>query len=392
MIGRFRQQLRRRTPLGWLQLRHDKMRLLVAMAGIAFADILIFMQLRFLGALFDTNTRLQRSLEADLVLISPRAIELMRLYTFPRRRLLQAMDVPGVKSVEALYVSFLNWKNPQTQQKTPMLVVGQNPSKPAFDLPAVNRQLSAIKQPDTVLFDAATRGKYSEAIARLQTGEILTSEIDRITVTIAGTFNLGASLAIDGTLIASQKTFLRLFTHWQAGTVSMGNIELEPGTDPEIIRAALNEYLPDDVHAFTHAEYIDFELNYWNTRSPIGFVFGLSSAMGFIVGVVIVYQVLSSDVNAHLSEYATFKAMGYRDRYLLGVVFEEAIILAVLGFFPGVAVSTGLYALTRKAAALPMVLPLGRVVFVFALTIVMCGFSGAIATRRLRSADPADIF
>ncbi|MBO1347618.1 MAG: FtsX-like permease family protein [Hormoscilla sp. GUM202] len=392
MIGRFRQQLRRRTPLGWLQLRHHKTRLLVAMAGIAFADILIFMQLGFRGALFDTNTGLQRSLEADLVLISPRAIDLTRLYTFPRRRLLQAMDVPGVKSVEALYVSSLDWKNPQTQQKTPMLVVGQNPSKPAFDLPAVNRQLSALKKPDTLLFDAASRGNYSEAIARLQAGETITSEIDRITVTIAGTFNLGASFAVDGTLIASQQTFLRLFTRWQAGTVSMGKIELEPGTDPEVIRAALNEYLPDDVHAFTHAEYIDFELNYWNTRTPIGFIFGLGSAMGFIVGVVIVYQVLSTDVNAHLSEYATFKAMGYRDRYLLGVVFEEAIILAVLGFVPGVAVSTGLYALTRKATALPIVLPLGRVVFVFALTIVMCGFSGAIATRRLRSADPADIF
>lgn len=392
MIGRFRQQLGRRTPLGWLQLRYDKTRLLVAMAGIAFADILIFMQLGFRGALFDTNTRLQRSLEADIVLISPRARELTRLYTFPRRRLLQAMDVPGVKSVEALYISFLDWKNPQTQQKTPMLVVGQNPSKPAFNLPAVNGQLDVLKQADTVLFDAASRGDYQEAIARLQAGETLTSEIDRITVTIAGTFNLGASFAVDGTLIASQQTFLRLFPRRQAGTVSMGQIELEPGTDPEVIRAALNEYLPDDVHALTHAEYIDFELNYLNRRSPIGFVFGLGSAMGFIVGVVIVYQVLSTDVNAHLSEYATFKAMGYRDRYLLGVVFEEAIILAVLGFFPGVTVSTGLYALTRKATALPIVLPLGRVVFVFVLTIVMCGFSGAIATRRLRSADPADIF
>ncbi|MBC6423372.1 MAG: FtsX-like permease family protein [Hormoscilla sp. SP5CHS1] len=392
MIGGFMQQMRRRTPLGWLQLRHDKTRVLVAMAGIAFADILIFMQLGFRDAFFDSNTMLPRSLEADLILISPRAREMTRLYTFPRRRLFQAMDVPGVNSVEALYVSFLDWKKPQTQQKTQMLVVGQNPSKPAFDLPAINRQLSAIKQPDTVLFDATSRGNYQEVIARLQTGENITSEIDRITVTIAGTFNLGASFAVDGTLIASQQTFLRLFPRWQVGTVSIGKIKLESGTDPEVIRTALNEYLPDDVRALTHAEYIDFELNYWNTRSPIAFIFGLGSTMGFIVGVVIVYQVLSTDVNAHLSEYATFKAMGYRDRYLLGVVFEEAIILAVLGFVPGVAVSTGLYALTRKATALPIVLPLGRVVFVFALTIVMCGFSGAIATRRLRSADPADIF
>ena len=114
--------------------------------------------------------------------------------------------------------------------------------------------------------------------------------------------------------------------------------------------------------------------------------------MGFVVGVVIVYQVLSTDVNAHLAEYATFKAMGYRNSYLLGVVFEEAIILAALGFVPSVAIALGLYRLTAAATALPLSLPVARALWVLVLTIVMCGLSGAIATRRLQSADPADIF
>ncbi|NEO97345.1 MAG: FtsX-like permease family protein [Symploca sp. SIO2E9] len=391
MIG-FIKRISRRTPLGWLQLKHDKTRLLTALAGIAFADILIFMQFGFKNALYMTNTLFQRNLQTDIILISTQARDLTRLFTFPRRRLYQAMDVPGVKSAEALYVNFIDWKNPQTSGKTAILIFGQNPEQPVFSLPEVNQQLDEVKLPDTVLFDRASRGDYQQAIALIEQGQPVTTEIERRTINIAGLFQVGASFSTDGTLITSDQNFLRLFPKRRAETVSMGLIELQAEANPEQVRAALNAYLPEDIQALTHQEYIDFELNYWQKRTPIGFVFGLGSTMGFVVGVVIVYQVLSTDVNAHLSEYATFKAMGYRNLYLLGVVFEEAIILAVLGFIPGVAVSLGLYRLARQATALPLFMPMARVVWVLILTIVMCGISGAIAIRKLRAADPADIF
>ena len=127
-------------------------------------------------------------------------------------------------------------------------------------------------------------------------------------------------------------------------------------------------------------------------NTPIGFIFRLGVAMGFIVGVILVYQVLSTDVNSHLQEYATFRAMGYTQRYLLGIVLEEAIILAVLGFIPGVAISSILYHLTRQATSLPIYLTVARAMGILITTIFMCLISGAIATRKLQSADPADIF
>jgi putative ABC transport system permease protein len=155
---------------------------------------------------------------------------------------------------------------------------------------------------------------------------------------------------------------------------------------------ALKAHLPNDVLVLTRQEFIEFERNYWSTNTPIGFIFSLGVTMGFIVGVIIVYQVLSTDVNAHMGEYATFKAMGYRNRYLLTVVFEEAVILAIIGFIPGVGIATGLYHLTRNATNLPLYMTLARGIFVFVLTMVMCAISGAIATRKLQSADPADMF
>jgi len=388
----FINKLQRRTPLGWLQLNRQKSRLLVALAGIAFADVLMFMQLGFQNALYDSNTRLGRALKADIVLLSPQGRNMQYLSTFSRRRLYQAMDIPGVKSASALYSGLITWKNPQTHRENTLQVLGFTPFEPAFNLPEVNEQLSIIKLPDTVLLDRGSRGEYQQAIALIEQGKPVTTEVEGRTLSVSGLFTLGASFGADGNLMTSDQNFLRLFPRREAASINLGLIQLKPGYDPQVVAKTLRSHLPDDVKVLTHLELIQMEENYWKTNSPIGFIFGLGTAMAFVVGVVIVYQVLSTDVNAHLKEYATFKAMGYSNSYLLTVVFEEAIILAVLGFIPGLGLPIILYQLAATATALPIYMTLTRALMVLLLTFIMCAVSGAIATRRLQSADPADMF
>lgn len=385
------QQLKRRTPLGWLQLSHEKGRLLVALAGIAFADILMFMQLGFQNALYDSNTRLNRSLQTDIVLVSPKARNMQNLSTFSRRRLYQAMDIPGVKDAEPFYANTIVWKNPKTRKEATVQLIGFNPDHSAFNLPEVNQQLNKLKLPDTVVFDRGSRGDYKETILAVNTKSV-TTEVEGRTITVAGLFTLGASFGADGTLMTSDQNFLLMFPRREAASISLGLVYLTPGADEEQVVKAMRSHLPDDVRVMTHSEFVEFEENYWKSSSPIGFIFGLGTAMAFVVGVVIVYQVLSTDVNAHLKEYATFKAMGYNNGYLLSVVFEEAIILAVLGFIPGALLPLGLYSLAAKATALPIYMTVFRAILVLMLTLIMCGMSGAIATRKLQSADPADMF
>ena len=381
-----------RTPLGWLQLRHDRGRFLVALAGIAFADLLMFMQLGFQAALYDSNTRLDRAFRGDVVLISPKALNLQNLSTFPRRLLLQALDVPGVVEAQGLYIRTVNWRNPQTLQSATVQVLGFDPDADVLRLPEVRAQADLLKLPDTVLFDRGARGRYGEVIARLDRGEPVTSEIERRTIAVGGLFRLGASFGADATLMASDQTFLRMFPRAKAGSISVGLLTLAPGEPVAPVVRALRRHLPDDVQVLSHADFVRFEENYWRTASPVGFIFGLGTAMACVVGVVIVYQVLSTDVNAHLQEYATFKAMGFRQRYLLLVVVEQALILAALGFIPGVLMPLWLYAVAAKATSLPIAMTLGRATTVFVLTLVMCLASGAIATRRLQAADPAELF
>ncbi|MDD1416725.1 ABC transporter permease DevC [Dolichospermum sp. ST_con] len=393
MIGFF-QAIRRRTPLGWLQLSHSKSRLLVALSGIAFADVLIFMQLGFQNALYDSNTRLNRAFIADIILISPQSQSMQNMSTFTRRRILQAADVPGVKSAEAIYVGLVTWKNPQTKSKTTVQAIAFNPEKPALNISEINAQLDTIKLPDTFLFDRGAKGDYDQVFSQINAGKNVSTEIDKRTINISGLFQLGASFAADGTLVSSDENFLRIFPRRKAGSINLGLISVQPGYEIEQVVAALKSHLQanPDVKVLTLPEYIKFEEDYWKKSTAIGFIFSIGVSMGFIVGVIIVYQVLSTDVNSHLREYATFKAMGYQNIYLLGIIVEEAIILAVLGFIPGFIVPLGLYQLTRNATNLPIYMTLARALTVFLMTVIMCTLSGTVATARLQSADPADMF
>lgn len=382
----------RKIPLSWLQLTREKPRLMVALAGIAFADILMFMQLGFQAALYDSTTRLHQSIRADLVLISPQGRNLMNMATFPRRRLYQSMSLTGVKSADALYLNIADWKNPQTRHKTGILVVGFDPNQSVFNLPGVNENLNTIKLPDAVLFDRSSRGDYKATIAQVVQGKSVSTEVGDRQINISGLFSIGASFGADGSLITSDLNFLRIFPRRNPESVSVGLISLQPGTDPRLTADALQAKLPEDVKVLTKPEFMEFEKNYWQTNTAIGFIFTLGTMMGFIVGVIIVYQILYTDVADHMAEYATLKAMGYKNFYLLSVVFQEALILSLLGYLPGISLSVGLYALTRNATNLPLFMATLRALQVLILTMVMCAISGAIAMRKLHSADPADIF
>lgn len=379
-------------PLAWLQLVREKIRLLVALAGIAFAVILMFMQLGFRDALFDSTVRLHTQLQTDIVLISPQSESLVAMESFSQRRLYQALGFEGVELISPLYLDFDFWKNPQTRGTRSILVIGTDPEDRVFDLPGVEQSLDRIKLPDIVLFDQNSRAEFGPIPTEFNQGKTITTEVGGRRVTVGGLFELGASFAADGNLITSDLNFLRLFDERLKGLIDIGLIQLKPGMNPEQVVKDLQAGLPKDVEVLSKQGFIEFEKNYWATSTAIGFIFTLGTAMGFIVGTVIVYQILYTDVSDHLAEYATLKAMGYPDFYFFSVVFQEALILSVLGYIPGFAICLGLYDLTRDATALPIAMTLSRGLNVLILTVLMCCVSGVIAVRKVQTADPADIF
>jgi putative ABC transport system permease protein len=381
-----------KTPLAWRQLMKEKTRLLVAVAGITFADMLMFIQLGFESALFDAAIQPHRNLQADLVLINPQFQTLFSVKSFSRERLYQTLGYEGVKSVNSVYIGTGQWRNPQTRLDRAILVWGIDPAQPAFKFPEVQENQAHLKQLHQVLFDQAGRPEYG-AVGDIfkKTGNFDT-ELNNKAIRVRGVFSNGASFAADGNVITSDSTFLQLFPERQKDRVEVGLITLKPGVNAEKLRSQLAAELPNDVSVLTPEGFAQIEKKYWAEGTGIGFIFGLGVVVGFIVGIVIVYQILYSDVSEHLPEYATLKAMGYSDRYLLGVLLQEALFLAVLGYIPAFFLSFGLYQLTYAATMLPITMKLERAITVFILTVIMCSFSGAIAMRKLRTADPADVF
>jgi putative ABC transport system permease protein len=380
-----------KTPLAWLQLIKTKSRLAVALAGIGFADMLMFVQLGMLDALLTGATQAHQNLQADLVLTNPQFQTLFNIKNFPRERLQQTLAYDGVKSVRPLYVSLAQWRNPETLLERSILVWGIDPTNPPFQFPEVNQKLEEIKLLDRALFDRASRPEYGPIPDLFKQQGTVEAQVNKKIIQTIGLFTLGASFGADGNIITSDSTFLKLFPDRHANQIDVGLINLKPGNDVQKIQQQLKAGLPNDVRVLTPTEFAKIEIDYWQSQG-VGFIFGMGVVVGFIVGTVIVYQILYTDVADHLPEYATLKAMGYTDGYLLGALMQEALILAVLGYIPGFLLSLGLYQLTYAATLLPVAMKLDRAVLVMLLTVFMCGVSGAIATRKLRSADPADVF
>ena len=382
----------RQIPLSWMLLTRQPVRLLVALAGISFAGILMFMQLGFRDGLFDASVTVHRLFDADLVLISPRSASSVRMSGFPRRRLIQTLADPSVEGVTPVHWGLMLWRNPETRRNRAILALGFNPDDPFFLDPGLAEQTGVLKQKGRILFDRLSRPEFGPIADWYNDGRVVETEIAGNRVRVEGLVSLGTSFGADGNLLTSTETFLDLMPQKSPGGIEVGLIRLQPGTDPDLAVERLQQRLPDDVTVLTKQGFIDFEQNYWKSSTSIGFIFTLGAAMGFVVGCVIVYQVLYTDVSDHLPEYATLMAMGYRMSHLLGVVMREGFYLAALGYVPAYLAGQGLYWFVRDATKLPVGMDPARAITVLVMILVMCMLSSLLAMRRLIDADPAEIF
>ncbi len=382
----------RRIPLAWLLLTRQPVRLAVALAGISFAGILMFMQLGFRDALFDASVTVHKMFNTDLVLMSPRTKSSISMAGFPRRRLVQTLADPEVQGISPVHWNLLLWRNPETRGTRSILTLGFEPSDPLFNDPALTAKASLLTQKGRVLFDERSRNEFGPVASWFRQGRTVESEVSGKRLRVAGLFAVGPSFGADGNLLTSSETFLSLLPNTPPGSIELGLIRLRPGADPEAVAKRLRRNLPKDVIVYTRNGFIEMEKDYWRTSTAIGFIFTLGAGMGFVVGCVIVYQILYSDVSDHLPEYATLMAMGYKLTSLLGVVAREGFFLAVLGYLPAYGAGVVLYGVIKGATKLPVQMDPDRALVVFTMILVMCMGSAALAMRRLGDADPAEIF
>ena len=380
------------TPVAWLQLTHKPMRLLAAIAGVGFANVLVFFQMGLSGALYDSQKRPIEQINGQLVMVPRRFSNLGEPLSMPRAQLARALGVEGVEAVTPLYIGKIDWINRDSRQSKQALLFGVNPDRPALSIPVLTEKRSLLQRPNSVFYDRSSKQAAGPVAQTLDAGRTYTTELGGRTADVVGIFQLGLTFAADINLITSSSNFQTFLPELNNSDIQLGVIQLKPGVSARHVQATLQTFLEPSVQVLTIAELTAKEMNHWRRNTSFGLIFNLGVLVGLAVGAIIVYQILYSDVGDHLAEYATMKAMGYSDRFVVSIIMQESLILATLAFAPSVLVSMGLYQLLIRSTGLLVTMSVSRAGLVFALTLVICAASGWLATGKLRRLDPAEVF
>lgn len=380
-----------RLPIGWLQLTHNPMRFAAALTGVAFANVLVFVQLGIMNSMATATLRPYTFFSADVMISATDANGLTDGGNVARQWMLQALADPDVTDGTGLFIGNVPWDRADVDIS--FTTFGIDPAKPDFVAPGIAGDLSLLEVQGATLIDRLARGLKGETASAIRPQSPFLFETQGRTLTAYSTFAGGGGFGGDGYMIMSDQTFLSLFPARRSSAPDHILLRLRPGSEVETVVPRLRKIISD--HGLRIRSFADAgqeELTFQQTRRPTGIIFGFGVLIGVLVGLVIVYQVLSTDVADHLREYATFKAMGYGQRFFMGVVLEEALILGVLGFLPGFAVGATILTVMGKITTLPLAVTPSMAITIFVGTVVFSVLSGAVATRRLAAADPADLF
>jgi putative ABC transport system permease protein len=381
------------VPLAWRNLVANKRRLLRSSAGIAFAALLMMVQLGFEQGFFDASLSAVRALDGDLVVESAYKYRFGTHDPVKHDELNGVRTVAGIASAEPLYADWQDffWTSPVDGKPYLVRVFAFDPTAPpVLSVPQIADQQAALKSDDAVLVDRGARKFLGMDASAKET------KLNGQTVQIAGSFALGPDFMSDGTVIMSDRLFAELLpgNRGSAASLPIEAIVIKVRSDADVaaVQDALRAALPATVTVMTKAEIVDFERKFQAELSSAGPIFWLGAVVGFVVGMLISYQVIYTDLSDQLPQYATLKAIGYRTSYLVRSVLGQAALSALAGYIPAWVLCIAAYRIIGAFALLPLHMTLHLTLLTLGLTLGMCLLAAILAVRRVISADPAEIF
>ena len=395
------------AKLAWSNTTDNWPRLAVRCSGITFAVVLMFMQNGFSDALFDSNVRIiEEKIDADIVIYTKSRFMLSSGQTMPLERVVAARNCPGVASAEPFYIENMTselrpGKNLQNIVKSfwpsrRIRVISFDIRSDSFAGFGLQDYAEQLDMPLTGAADVKSKNMFmfpsDDSISNQAFGELAGKQIR-----LVGTFELGMDFSNDGNLIVSPRNFVRFFSMRGNGDplslVDYCIVNCDPDADPKEVVKELEKNLGESVKVKSKKDFLQLERKFWRKSTPVGLIFAFGKWIGFLVGVIICYQVLATDIGDNMGEFATIKAMGYPPSFFGAVVVIQALLLSVASFIPGVAISALTFEAINSFAKLGMSLfGVWRIGTVFLLTVAMCVISGLSALRKLLSADPASLF
>ncbi len=410
----------RNPPLALRNVLRGGRRSLAAVAGVAFSVMMVLLQLGFLQAVRITATDIYDQLDFDIILLSPNYDQFYDPGFFPRNRLRQAGVVEDVTASYPFYATFGLWRCPPYPPDRPMdapdpptpgpierwlqgerlprpivrrelLVIGVDLDNHPFK-PPIRRRISEARDPlaagDRVLLNAQSHVDFGwESRDRFDGWEL-----GKHAVRLAGGFRLLRGFAADGAALCGDDAFVRLCDYPSRETLNFGFLKVRPGANPDEVVERLRAALPPDVNPYTRRQIYEREQEHWVDQTSTGKLFSFGVLVAMIVATAVVYQVLSNDIRNHLAEYATLKAMGYSNLRLARVVVGQSLIYMMIAYLVAVIIGDVVYHATETLAGIPMRLTGQSLGIALGLSVAVGLITGAMSLRRLRAADPAELF
>lgn len=369
-------------------LTHNKARLALSLCGISFATLVLFMGIGFFNGLNDSQARLATVLKADLVMMNIRSRSINSFRKMHRTRLFQATGFEEIIAVVPIYEGQTTLTNPQTGMSKTIFFLAFPTGTQPFSIPGMDTYAKQLRHQGKILFDAKSR----KVFGTIKQG--MDVDIKGIPHHVAGIVRMGPNFSKNGYILMSDVTLLSGIGAGRINPekISFGLFTTKPGTDIPALKSKLEKAFPDDFKFMTPEEMKKFEINFTTRSTPVGALLGIGLIVGFGIGVIISYQILFNEVTDHMPQFATMKAVGFSKRFLVGIVLKEALLLSVMGFFPGLLASIGLYVFIEHFTKIIMIMNTQRILVVFILTVVMCNIAGVLAVKKVLGADPAELF
>jgi putative ABC transport system permease protein len=401
MIQRYLIELRK-IPIALLQLRYQRNQTIAGVIGIICITFLLFMQVGLRNAFLEGALQLPLNFDADIVLISSLSSTALQPVTFSSRPLYQALALKQVKSVAPLYITSTQWYDKNNSvYRIRVNVMGISLNVPTLKLPGVEANLQKLNKQKFALFDQNARNEFypiigdvkakGESSAEIQVGN--SSSLRELRV--VGLFELGVNNAYDASFITSSTTFSELFGRDET-KIDVGLIKLKPEfkshVNIEQTVKQLRSYLPTTIKVFSKTELIQREKIFHENNSPMGFIFRFILIMAVVISIFILYQILYVKVTHNLGNYATLKALGFSQKSLVSVVIQEAIILVIAGYIPGIILSYLAYDYLLNVTKIFIQMSVGVALFVLSLVSLICLISAGLSLFKVKDADPVEIF
>lgn len=386
------------AKLAWSNTTANWQRLFVRCSGVTFAVVLMFMQTGFRNALFDSNVRImEEKISADVVIRTKSRFMLSSGQQMPLQHVLTARSCKGVAAAEPLYIeNVMSQWHREGAPKRKIRVLGFDPAHDLFRGFGLKDLAPDLNRASTAAADVKSKAMFKlprteEELNADPFGELLDKQVE-----LVGLFETGINFSNDGTLAMTATNFAHFFDLRGRGDplskVDYGVVRCESSADPQVVATRLQSMLGDDVIVQRRADFLKSERNFWGKNTPIGLIFQVGTIIGFVVGLIICYQVLATDIADQMGEFATLKAMGYPTGFFAAVVVCQALVLSIVSFLPGLLVALFAFGLVNWGTGLLMFLNVPRASVVLGLTVLMCVISAIIALRKLLSADPASLF